>query len=267
MVGVWDPQTYQKYGAERARPFDELLARVGAESPDTVVDLGCGPGGRTASLLERWPSARVLGVDSSAGMIEAAAPLAVPNRLSFVQGDLREWRPDRTVDVLVSNATLQWVPAHLALLPRLVGMLAAEGWLAFQVPGNFAEPSHRLLVELRESPRWRSRVGGDASRSAAVHQPADYLGVLAGLGLAVDVWETTYLHVLPGTDAVLEWTKGTALRPVLAALGEVELGEFLGEYGALLRSAYPRQAFGTALPFRRIFVVGHLPSRTGLGQD
>jgi len=255
----WDPATYAQYGNERARPFDELLARVHAVAPDYVVDLGCGPGGRTATLLQRWPAAMVLGVDNSAEMIDAAGALAVPGRLDFILADLGEWQADRPVDVLVTNATLQWVPGHLDLLPRLVSMLAPQGWLAFQVPGNYAEPSHTLLADVRESPRWRDQVGEGASRASAVHAPATYLETLAGLGMAVDVWETTYLHVLAGPDAVLEWTKGTALRPVFAVLDGTERAAFVEEYAALLREAYPQRAFGTVLPFRRIFAVAQRP--------
>ncbi len=265
MATVWDPATYLHYDHERGRPFDELLARVRADSPTTVVDLGCGPGARTASLLQRWPTARVVGVDSSATMIEAARTHAVDGRLSFVEADLREWQPPRPVDVLVSNAVLQWVPEHLELVPRLVEMLAADGWLAFQVPANFAEPSHRLLQELRESPRWRTRVGAGASRSWAVEEPTTYLAALAGCGLDVDAWATTYLHVLNGDDAVLEWAKGTALRPVMAMLDEDECEDFLIEYAARLRSAYPQQVFGTVFPFHRIFVVAHRANRADAG--
>ncbi|MDQ6873669.1 MAG: trans-aconitate 2-methyltransferase [Actinomycetota bacterium] len=257
---MWDPATYQQYGNERGRPFDELLSRVGADRPAVVVDLGCGPGGRTASLLERWPAARVVGVDSSAEMIDAARGHALPGRLEFVEADLREWQPGGPVDVLLSNATLQWVPEHLNLLPGLVEMLAPDGWLAFQVPANFAMPSHSLLSDLRNSPRWRAKVGDGAARTAAVHEPATYLATLAALGLSVDAWETTYLHVLPGDDAVLEWTKGTALRPVFAALNDAEREAFLAEYGAALRAAYPRERFGTLFPFRRIFVVAQRAS-------
>ncbi|MBJ7610108.1 MAG: methyltransferase domain-containing protein [Candidatus Dormibacteraeota bacterium] len=260
---VWDPVTYLQYDHERGRSFDELIARVHVDAPMTVVDLGCGPGGRTAALLERWPMARVVGVDSSVEMVEAAQRHVVDGRLSFVTADLREWEPVCPVDVLVANATLQWVPDHLELLPRLVDWLAPDGWLAFQVPGNFAEPSHRLLQEMRESSRWRGRVGVGASGRSAVHQPAAYLAVLAGLGLDVDAWETTYLHVLSGDDAVLEWTKGTALRPVLMKLDQAEREEFFAEYGALLRSAYPQQECGTLFPFRRIFIVAHLPRPAG----
>jgi trans-aconitate 2-methyltransferase len=158
------------------------------------------------------------------------------------------------VDVVVSNATLQWVPGHLELLDRFAGWLAPGGRLAVQVPGNFGEPSHTLLAEVAQRPRWRSRLAGLAR--PAVEEPGTYLARLAGLGLEADVWETTYLQVLPGEDAVLEWMRGTGLRPVLSALGDPqESGAFEAEYGELLRRAYPRRPFGTVLPYRRIFVV------------
>lgn len=254
----WDPQQYARYADERGRPFAELLARVAAGSPSYVVDLGCGPGQLTADLLRRWPQARVVGVDSSADMVEAAAEHAVAGRLEFVSGDARTWRPDRPVDVIVANAVFQWVPGHVDLLPAIAGWLAPGGWLAFQVPDNFTEPSHTLLSDVRLSPRWRERLGADADRGAAVERPERYLGALVEAGLVPDVWQTTYLHVLAGEDPVLEWVKGTALRPVLTALtGDDERQEFLADYGALLREAYPAQPWGTVFPFRRTFVVGH----------
>lgn len=226
-----------------------------------MVDLGCGPGDQTATLLQRWPTATVTGVDSSAQMLAAAARHAVPGRLSFVQADLRSWRPPAPVDVVVSNATLQWVPEHLDLMAHLVALLAPGGWLAFQVPGNSTSPSHTLLAEQRLSPRWRAQVGAGAERASAVHEPATYaqaLLTLPGAVLEVDAWETTYLHLLRGPDAVLEWTRGTALRPVLQALDDPdEREEFLTEYAGRLRRAYLAQEWGTPFPFRRVFVVAH----------
>lgn len=257
-VPSWDPGQYARYADERSRPFHELVARVPVDAPRQVVDLGCGPGRLTRRLAERWPAARVVGVDNSATMIAAAAEHRLPDgRLDFVESDLRDYAPPGPVDLVVSNASLQWVPDHLALLPRFVDWLSPEGVLAFQVPDNFAEPSHRLLRELRDSPRWRSRVGDGADRSAAVHEPVRYLQTLAGLGLTVDVWTTTYLHVLTGDDPVLEWTKGTALRPVLDVLPDGDRAPFLDEYAAALRAAYPPGPAGTVFPFRRTFVVAH----------
>jgi trans-aconitate 2-methyltransferase len=252
----WDPGQYLRYADLRGRPFVELTARIAAPSPSYVVDLGCGTGELTAALAERWPQATVVGVDSSPDMVATAQVHAIDARLSFECADLRDWRPAREVDVVTANAVLQWVPDHLEMLGGLVGRLARGGWLAFQVPDNFTEPSHTLLRDLRLSPRWKDRLGEGADRTAGVERPDIYLRALLDLGLDADVWQSTYLQVLAGDDAVLEWVKGTALRPVLTLLDdESEREEFLAEYAAALRAAYPRETFGTVFPFRRTFAV------------
>ena len=251
---TWDPTSYLRYAGERGRPFVELLARVGAERPRTVVDLGCGPGNLTVLLKRRWPHADVTGLDSSTEMVAAADR---DQGVDFVVGDLRCWRPPAPVDVLVSNAALQWVPGHLDLLPALVEAVAPGGWFAFQVPGNFDEPSHTLRRGLAEDPRFAPHLGGVASPDAF---GADvYLEALASLGCTVDAWETTYLHVLQGEDPVFEWVVGTGARPTLAALPPGLRSSFEDEFRAALRAAYPRRAYGTGLPFRRVFVVARCP--------
>ncbi|GAA2081247.1 trans-aconitate 2-methyltransferase [Actinomadura alba] len=251
----WDPQQYGLFGDERSRPFFELLSRVGAADPGSVVDLGCGPGELTASLARRWPAASVEGIDSSTQMIAAAREHSGA-RLRFTVGDLADWAPDadRPPDVIVSNAALHWVPAHRDVLARWAKALPPQGWLAFQVPGNFAAPSHTLLRELCRAPRWRDRLA-DVLRWQPVGTPGEYLELLAGHGCRVDAWETTYAQVLRGDDPVLEWVKGTALRPVLSTLDAADGAAFLSEYAALLRDAYPRRPYGTVFPFTRIFVV------------
>jgi trans-aconitate 2-methyltransferase len=253
---MWDPQQYDVYADERSRPFHELLARVPAKQPRRVVDLGCGNGALTATLAERWPEASVLGVDSSPEMLAEASARELPGRLEFRQGTIESWRPDGPVDVLVSNAALQWVPGHGDLLRAFVEALTPDGWLAFQVPGNFEFPSHTILASLRRSARWRGRLETIAERAGAVLEPAEYLDRLATLGCHVDAWETTYLHVLTGPDPVLSWVRGSALRPVLAALGP-DAPAFEQAYAALLRDAYPAHPYGTVFPFRRLFVVAH----------
>ncbi|MFC7623553.1 trans-aconitate 2-methyltransferase [Microlunatus sp. GCM10028923] len=249
---VWNPSVYLQFADQRSRPFFDLVGQVGADNPRTVVDLGCGPGQLTASLAERWPSATVTGVDSSPEMIEQAQAYA-SERVSFAVGDLRDWQPDGTVDVIVSNATLQWIPEHRTLLPILIDRLTDDGWLAFQVPGNFDQPSHVLLYELARDPRFARWTEGTELRT--VIGAADYLAELAGPGREVDAWETTYLHVLEGPDPVFRWISGTGARPVLQSLPEPLRAEFVAEYQALLREAYPAQEHGTVLPFRRVFVV------------
>ncbi|MFD2091668.1 trans-aconitate 2-methyltransferase [Blastococcus deserti] len=258
---AWDPAGYLRFAGERARPFAELVARIAADAPTTVVDLGCGEGSLTASLAARWPAARVTGVDSSPEMLAAAAAEARPGRVEFVPGDVREWAPPGPVDVVVSNAVLHWVPDHERLLTRWAGWLPAGGWLAVQVPGNFRAPTHALLADLCRSPRWADRLAGAAPRPDAVLDPAGYLDVLTAAGLSADAWETTYLHVLTGTDPVLAWVRTTVLRPVLAVLPEDDAARLTAEYAAALRDAYPPRPDGTTvLPFRRVFAVGNRPS-------
>ena len=252
----WDPERYLTYADERGRPFLELLARVPATEVDRVVDLGCGPGNLTRLLQDRWPAADVLGLDSSAEMVEAAREQATAG-LRFEVADLRGWSADPRVDVLISNATLQWVPDHLDLLPHLVEQVVPGGWLAFQVPGNFGEPSHVLLHELAAEDRFREHVDGVARPDA--HGPETYLEALLDLGCTVDAWETTYLHVLRGEDPVFTWVSGTGARPVLQALPDDLRAELEAEYKRLLRDAYPPGPHGTVLPFRRVFVVAKVP--------
>ena len=259
MAHAWDPDRYLTYSDERERPFIELVARIGATAPATVVDLGCGPGNFTARLGERWPDARITGIDSSEPMIAAAQ--AQQTHVDFEVGDLRDWArttAPASVDVLVSNATLQWVPGHLDLLPSLAATVAPGGWLAFQVPGNFDEPSHVLRAELAaEQPYAPYTRNLDAPAS---HDPEVYLDVLAGAGLDVDAWETTYLHQLTGDDPVFAWISGTSLRPTAAALPPELWDEFAAELKRRLAAAYPVRHGRVVLPFRRIFVVAQVPA-------
>ncbi len=250
---AWDAAHYLTYADERGRPFVELVARIRAESPADVVDLGCGPGNLTRLLADRWPDASVRGVDSSPQMIEAAWR-DVPG-LDFEIADLRDWvGRGEEVDVVVSNATLQWLPDHLDLLPRLVERLRPGGSIAIQVPGNAGGPSHTVRDELAAEAPYADHTRGVAVPDS--HDPAVYLGVLAAAGCEVDVWETTYLHVLTGEDPVFTWVSGTGARPTLQALPDDLRPRFEEEFKARLRAAYPDRGYGVVLPFRRIFAVG-----------
>ena len=255
----WDPERYLTYADERGRPFLELIARVPAIAPARVVDLGCGPGNLTRLLAERWPAAGVIGVDSSPEMIERARTI---HGIDWRVADARAWATDEDeppVDVLVSNAMLQWVPDHLELLAGLAARVTPGGWFAFQVPGNFAEPSHELRRRLADEEPYRRHTRNVAT--PASHAAETYFDALAELGCAVDAWETTYLHVLRGAEPVFTWVSGTGARPTLEALDPVGLREpFEAELRARLAVAYPRRGDGTVLlPFRRIFVVARLP--------
>lgn len=251
----WDPLKYLSFSDERGRAFVELLARVGAESPLTVVDLGSGPGNFTALLAERWPDAKVIGVDSSPTMVEFAAR-ETPG-LEFVCANLHTWAPAEPVDVLISNATLQWVPGHLELLERFAHTVAPGGWFAFQVPGNFAEPSHTIRAALAAEAPYAAHL--QFAATAEAHDGSTYLRTLTDIGCSVDVWETTYLHSLRGRDPVFEWVASTSAKPTLDALPDDLRPQFEAEFKRRLSEAYPANDGAVVLPFRRVFVVARVP--------
>ena len=251
----WEPLRYLSFADERGRAFVELLARVGAEAPTTVVDLGSGPGTFTALLAHRWPHAHVIGVDSSPTMVEFAKR-EIP-RVDFMLADLHRWQPTEPIDVLISNATLHWVPGHLNLLPRLARSVVPGGWFAFQVPGNFDEPSHIIRRELETRPEYASHLEYVAKGDA--FNARTYLGALTDLGCTVDAWESTYLHVLHGSDPVYEWVATTSARPTLDALPDDVRARFEDEFKRRLAQAYPVEDGAVVLPFRRVFVVARVP--------
>ena len=260
-MSIWDPTQYERFADLRTRPFLDLLARIPHDEPHLVLDLGCGNGIATLRAAERWPDATVVGIDDSAAMLRAAAERDAGGRVRWVEADVATvdvgayGRPD----VILTNATLQWVPGHERLIPGWIGSLAASGVLAMQVPGNFDAASHRIIRETaRAQPRGAEL--GALVRADPVAEPQGYADVLARECAHLDVWETTYLQVLDAAGEqehpVLEWVKGTALRPLLDVLDPAETRVFLAELAARLDAAYPRAAYGVPFPFRRIFAVG-----------
>jgi trans-aconitate 2-methyltransferase len=250
---IWQPERYLAFADQRTRPALDLLARVPLANPVRVADLGCGPGNSTALLAQRWPEAAVIGVDSSPEMLAQARASGV--RATWIEADIGAWTPDCLVDLIYANAALQWLDHHATLLPWLLGQLRAAGVLAVQMPRNFEAPSHALLRATARSGPWADRLAGLLDQRP-VAAPAWYHDLLAPHAAALDIWETEYLHVLEGDDPVLNWTRGTALRPVMQALDAQQFAEFEADYGARLRAAYPRRADGrTLFPFRRLFIV------------
>ncbi|MFK8849722.1 methyltransferase domain-containing protein [Streptomyces sp. Ac-502] len=259
MADLWELECYLATGEQRRQTFADLVSRIRAPAPETVADLGCGPGDCTVYLRECWPFARITGVDQSPRMLAAAGRHAVPGKLGFQLADVCDWRPAEPLDVLVSSAALQCVARHTELFERYLGLLKPAGWFAFQVPADSGVPRQSLLSELCAAPRWRERIGPLVYPTKWVADPEEYRRVLLGLGCRVTVWETVYRHVLPGADAVLRWMRGIGLPRELARLPAGELREFLAQYAGLLRQAYPRQEFGTVLPYRSLFVVAQKP--------
>ena len=255
----WDANQYLKFSDHRLRPALELLDRVSLEDPKVIYDLGCGSGQVTSIMAERWTSARVYGLDNSKEMLaEAAAQSA---KVSWIEADIRHWQPDEPPDLIYSNATMQWIEDHHRLFPRLVGWLQKGGCLAFQMPLSWDAPSHRLM---RETLKNGGPTGGplgsaelrDAMARKWVKETEAYYDLLVDSTRDLDIWETEYLQILEGDDPVLEWVKGTGLRPILNGLAEVESEIFLVEYARRLHAAYPARADGRTLyPFRRLFII------------
>jgi trans-aconitate 2-methyltransferase len=255
----WDPKQYLKFSDHRLRPALELLGRVPIEAPAVIHDLGCGSGEVTRVISERWPSASVYGIDNSKEMLEKAA--AQPDTVRWIEADVRDWSPNAAPDLIYSNATLHWIDDHRTLFPRLLGFLKPGGCLAVQMPLSWDAPSHHLMRDslMSGGPNGAS-FGTQELRHEAnrkwVEEPEAYYELLADRTVSLDIWSTEYLQVLEGKDAVLEWVRGTGLRPILDGLGDDERERFVAEYARRLRTAYPTREDGRTLyPFRRLFIV------------
>jgi trans-aconitate 2-methyltransferase len=251
---TWSAAQYVKFEEERTRPVRDLVQRIPLAEVATAADVGCGPGNSTEVLRERYPGARIIGLDSSPDMIKAARK-RLPG-IAFEVADVRDWRAKDSLDVILANAVLQWIPDHETLFPALMARLCPGGALAVQMPNNLDEPSHRLMREVASDGPWAAKLK-DAAKARTERHPAEwYFRLLRPHTAHVDVWRTTYFHPLAGAHAVVEWVTGTGLRPFLDPLGESEQGAFLARYEAAIDQAYPAEADGTVLlPFPRLFVV------------
>jgi trans-aconitate 2-methyltransferase len=250
-MATWDHAQYLKFGDERTRAARELLARVPIERPSRVVDLGCGPGNSTALLRERWPAAHVIGVDSSTEMLERARN--DDPSIEWVEADAASFEPSAPPELLFANAVFQWLPDHAGLFPKLLARVAVDGALAVQMPHNFEEPSHRLMRETRV----RLRPGEPEPRALTpVAGASFYYDLLAPVARRVDIWRTTYEHVMADAAAIVEWVKGTGLRPYIDDLDAPTRQQFLDEYTQAIAGAYPARRDGKRLfSFPRLFIV------------
>lgn len=257
----WNPSQYLKFAAERSLAVRDLAQHVAAKTDAArmrrIADLGCGPGSSTAVLAEFWPEAKVTGFDVSEEMLVAAR--AAHPRLNFAVDDIRSWADGEAAsyELVFSNSALQWVPDHLALLPRLFARVAPGGALAFQVPANMSAPTYLIPWRLAASATWKAHFPAETIREWRSAELTAYYDGLAPLAASQELWETEYVQVMPDVAAILEWYKGSGLRPFLAALPDDSTRErFCSEYLEGLRVAYLPQADGRVLfPFRRRFVI------------
>jgi len=252
MSDTWSPSTYLQFGDERTRAARDLLAQVPLGTARRIVDVGCGPGNSTALLAARYPDAELIGLDSSAAML-AEARTALPHA-HFVEGDAAVWLPDADVDLVFANAVYQWIPEHVSIVPRVLRAMAPGSVLAVQMPDNLAEPTHQLMQRVAEEGPWAGRLV-DAPR-APLPPVRTYYDALTPVASRVDIWHTVYNHVLASPDAVVDWVKGTGLRPFIDPLPADERTAFLERYRAAIADAYPPAADGKVLlRFPRLFLV------------
>jgi trans-aconitate 2-methyltransferase len=255
-MAAWDPTRYLQFERERTQPTRDLVARVELAEVHRMIDLGCGPGNSTAVLRSRWPRAECEGLDRSAEMLEVARRSDPAVR--WVEGDLATWTGDGTHTLVFSNAALQWVPDHATLFPRLVRQVAAGGALAVQMPANAEAAFQRAAERVHDRAEWREYPAPPLA-GTEIGTPAFYYDLLAPLASRVDTWDTRYVHVLAGPDAVVDWTIGTGLRPWIAAIPEeADRARFLAAYREEIRTAYPAQPDGRVLfPFLRRFLIAY----------
>ena len=249
----WNPAQYLAFGDLRMRPAMDLLNRIPLDNPATVLDLGCGPGNVTRILRERWPEARITGVDNSAEMLERAS--ADYPDITWHQANLAAWLPPAGTDLIYSNAALHWLDDHPRLFPRLLEALAPGGVLAVQMPNNYAAPSHQCAYEAARAGPWRT-VLEPLLRPEPLLTVEAYHALLSRQARQVDIWQADYLQVLEGENPVADWIRTSLLMPLLDALVEPWRGAFEADYRRRVAAAYPRRADGkTLFPFRRLFMV------------
>ena len=259
----WNPQLYSRYEDERTRPARELLARVPQSDPSLVVDLGCGPGNSTELLVARFPKARAIGVDNSKAMLESAAK-RLPG-VDFVAADINDWVPDTTTgsapNLIYANAALQWVGDHEMLIPRLFRALAPGGVLAIQMPDNRAEPTHRNMRELAAESPFKEPIGDFTKLRTELLTIQQYYDLLANEAAQVDVWHTVYQHPMESAAAIVEWVRGTGLKPFVDPLSDTLRAEFLASYEKRIDAEYPVRSDGKRLlAFPRMFIVAQRPA-------
>lgn len=250
----WNPDLYRQFEAERTRPARELVARIPAIEVRTATDLGCGPGNSTELLWHSWPQAKITGLDSSLSMLEQAQK-RLPE-CHFLPADIRTWQANSPQDIIYANASLQWLDHHQQLFPRLAAQLTPYGVLAIQMPDNLDEPSHQLMREVAARPEWQQKISSDAADRKKLLSTDQYYDLLSQAGCNVDIWRTTYYHLMPDAAAIIDWLKATGLRPFLASLNESEQLAYLQAYLAEIRQAYlPRSDGQVLLAFPRLFMV------------
>ena len=250
----WSAEQYMKFEDERTRPARDLLDQIPNLPDGALYDLGCGPGNSTELIHDRFPAYMLTGIDSDENMLVAARKRMSHTR--FDKGDLAHWKPPERAVLFFANAVFQWLPDHLGTIERLMGELIPGGTIAVQMPDNLDEPSHASMRELAQDPRFSQYFPNGGVRRAALPAPSVYLDRLEAKSIRIDVWHTIYYHRLANAEAIVEWVKGTGLRPYLDHAGEAHREAYLADYLGRVEKAYPKMSDGRVLlRFPRIFMV------------
>ncbi len=255
-MSSWNPDLYLQFKEERTQPARDLTARIAVEKPKDIVDLGCGPGNSTQVLRDRWPGANILGVDYSYEMIEKANT-SCPNG-QWLRADLRDWNPEDSWNIVFSNATLQWIPDHRRLIPRVFSLVRPAGVLAVQLPANQDAPLHRALLEVARRNEWKDLTSG-CEDLITYHEPGFYYDILSALSPRVFLWKTAYYHVLQNHQGLIEWYSSTGMKTYLDRLPEEKQKvSFRRQVLEACRASYPVQKDGRILyPFERLFFLAY----------
>jgi trans-aconitate 2-methyltransferase len=256
---TWDADQYLRFNDQRTRPCRELVGNIAVKAPCRVIDLGCGLGNSTSVLDERWPNSELTGIDSSEEMIVAAR--RANSRVTWQIDDIADWanKNHQTYDIVFSNAALQWVGDHATLFPKLLAQVSAGGALAVQMPGNFNAPAHRIMREIAASHARRNHFPANGIREWHVHDLETYYDILAPVAAVTNFWQTEYLHIMEDATAIVEWYKGTGLRPFLDSLAnDQQRAAFTEQYLEGIRKSYPLRRDGCVIfPFRRLFLIAY----------
>ncbi len=255
-MGNWNPEQYLKYKSERTQPSIDLVSRIKIENPKNIIDIGCGPGNSTQILHQRWPSAEIVGLDHSEEMIKKARE-DYPEQ-KWLAADVSSFKSNIFYDIVFSNAVLHWIPHHEILVPNLFKLVRNRGAMAVQVPANHESPLHKALLSVSSGEKWHRYTKG--CEKMLHHHPAEYYyQLLTPIASKIELWETTYYHILPSHQGLIEWGKGTAMKPYLDRLpDDSKKNRFEKEVLAGCKKAYKRQKDGSIVfRFNRLFFIAY----------
>lgn len=253
-MGVWSSQEYLRFKNERTQPAIDLVNKIPMTNPKSIIDIGCGPANSTNVLHERFYNAKILGIDNSEDMINTAREEYPQIEFMLCDAGKELNVINERFDIVFSNACIQWILDHKNLLKSMMNLLNEDGFMAVQIPMNYDEPIHKIIGTLAESEKWKDKF--DNPRIFYNLTPSEYYDLLSEISYDFNIWNTTYFHRMTSHQSIMDWYKGTGLRPYLNALNYVDRANF--EYDVLdeIIKEYPAQKNGEIIfKFPRLFFI------------